>query len=66
MSRIGRMPIEIPKGVKVEVTGGTFVAEGPKGRVSQELIPGYSPGMPRNVFRNRLNGPFLQLLCSEL
>jgi len=41
MSRIGRMPIEIPKGVKVEVTGGAFVAEGPKGRVSQELIPGY-------------------------
>jgi large subunit ribosomal protein L6 len=35
------MPIAIPKGIKVEVTGGTFTAEGPKGRVSQELIPGY-------------------------
>lgn len=41
MSRIGRMPIAIPKGIKVEVNGGTFVAEGPKGRVSQELIPGF-------------------------
>jgi large subunit ribosomal protein L6 len=41
MSRIGRMPIEIPKGVKVEVAGGVFTAEGPKGKVSQALLPGY-------------------------
>ena len=41
MSRIGRMPIAIPKGVKVEVAGDKFTAEGPKGKVTQQLIPGY-------------------------
>ena len=41
MSRIGRMPIQIPKGVKVEVAGSVFTAEGPKGRVEQALIPGF-------------------------
>ncbi len=38
MSRVGRRPIEIPKGVKVEVSDGKFTAEGPKGQVSQELL----------------------------
>jgi len=41
MSRIGRMPIPIPKGTKVEVQEGLFVAEGPKGRVEQTLFPGF-------------------------
>ncbi len=41
MSRVGRRPIEVPKGVKVQVVDGVFTAEGPKGRVSQKLIPGY-------------------------
>jgi large subunit ribosomal protein L6 len=35
------MPIEVPKGVKVQVADGVFTAEGPKGRVSQKLIPGF-------------------------
>ena len=41
MSRIGRMPIPIPDGVKVQVTDGVFTAEGPKGRVQQVVLPGY-------------------------
>jgi large subunit ribosomal protein L6 len=41
MSRIGRMPIPIPQGTKVEVQDGVFVAEGPKGRVEQLLFPGF-------------------------
>lgn len=41
MSRIGRMPISIPKGTTVEVRDGVFVAEGPKGRVEQGLFPGF-------------------------
>ncbi|HEX4965734.1 MAG TPA: 50S ribosomal protein L6 [Thermoanaerobaculia bacterium] len=41
MSRIGRMPIPIPKGTKVEVRDGVFVAEGPKGRVEQALFPNF-------------------------
>ncbi len=41
MSRIGRMPIPVPQGTKIEVRDGLFVAEGPKGRVEQTLFPGY-------------------------
>ncbi len=41
MSRIGRMPIEIPKGVKIQVSDDVFTAQGPKGTVSQKLIPGF-------------------------
>lgn len=41
MSRIGRMPIPVPQGTKVEVRDGLFVAEGPKGRVEQTLFEGY-------------------------
>ena len=41
MSRIGRMPIPVPQGTKVQVQDGLFVAEGPKGRVEQTLFPGY-------------------------
>jgi large subunit ribosomal protein L6 len=34
MSRIGRKPVTIPKGVKVVVQGGELKAEGPKGKLS--------------------------------
>ena len=35
------MPIAVPKGTKVEVREGTFVAEGPRGRVEQALFAGF-------------------------
>jgi large subunit ribosomal protein L6 len=35
------MPIPVPKGTKIQVQDGLFVAEGPKGRVEQTLFPGY-------------------------
>lgn len=41
MSRIGRMPISVPQGTKVEIKDGLFLAEGPKGRVSQALFAGF-------------------------
>ncbi len=41
MSRIGKQPIPVPDGTKVAVEDGAFVAEGPKGRVSQSLFPGF-------------------------
>lgn len=41
MSRVGRKPIDVPSGVKVTVAGGMFTAEGPKGKVSQALLPGF-------------------------
>ncbi len=39
MSRIGHQPIQVPKGTKVEIKDGLFVAEGPNGRVSQAVSP---------------------------
>jgi len=41
MSRVGRKPIDIPKGVKLEVRGELLHAEGPKGKMTQKLIPGF-------------------------
>lgn len=37
MSRIGRQPIPLPKGVKYSVVGNTVVVEGPKGKVEQAI-----------------------------
>jgi len=37
MSRIGRMPITVPDGVKVHVTDGTVRVEGPKGKLARAL-----------------------------
>ncbi|MCZ6508313.1 MAG: 50S ribosomal protein L6 [Acidobacteria bacterium] len=39
MSRIGKEPISVPSGIKVGVEDGVFLAEGPKGKVSQALLP---------------------------
>jgi large subunit ribosomal protein L6 len=41
MSRIGRMPIAVPKGVTIEIVDGQFTAEGPKGKVTQKLLDGF-------------------------
>jgi len=37
MSRIGRMPITVPAGVKVNVVDGSLRVEGPKGKLAREL-----------------------------
>lgn len=40
MSRIGRKPISVPAGVKVEISAGAVEVEGPKGKLSVPLPPG--------------------------
>ena len=40
MSRIGKMPIPVVKGVKVSLAGDVFTAEGPKGKVSEKVLDG--------------------------
>jgi large subunit ribosomal protein L6 len=42
MSRIGRKPVSIPQGVKVQVEGNTVHAEGPKGKLAQPVPAGLS------------------------
>ncbi len=39
MSRIGKMPVEVPNGVNVALVGRTFSAKGPKGNLSLEIHP---------------------------
>jgi large subunit ribosomal protein L6 len=43
MSRIGKKPIPIPPGVKVQLDGMTVRAEGPKGTLSQLVPAGLTP-----------------------
>ena len=42
MSRVGKAPIKIQQGVKVEVKGSSVKVEGPKGKLSHELPKGIS------------------------
>lgn len=39
MSRIGKAPVQIPKGVKAAVEAGAFKVEGPLGKLEQRLHP---------------------------
>ena len=38
MSRVGNLPIPLPSGVTLEVTGGRVNVKGPKGTLSQALV----------------------------
>jgi large subunit ribosomal protein L6 len=39
MSRIGKMPVEVPKGVDFALQGQTVTAKGPKGNLTLEVHP---------------------------
>lgn len=39
MSRVGRQPLEVPKGVSVQVDGSIVTVKGPKGQLVQEIRP---------------------------
>ncbi|MGB3714698.1 MAG: 50S ribosomal protein L6 [Candidatus Promineifilaceae bacterium] len=39
MSRIGKMPIDLPKGVKVDIAGREVFVSGDKGKLSQSFHP---------------------------
>ena len=40
MSRVGRLPIEVPGGVDVEIKGSTVRVKGPKGELRQHIPTG--------------------------
>ena len=42
MSRIGKQPVVVPAGVKVQIEGATVRAEGPKGKLAQTVPTGLS------------------------
>ncbi|MBX4190037.1 50S ribosomal protein L6 [Candidatus Parcubacteria bacterium] len=39
MSKIGKKPIQVPKGVEIKLTENLISAKGPKGELSQEIYP---------------------------
>lgn len=49
MSRIGRMPIDIPAGVTVDLKGHSITVKGPKGELSRELHQDMEIAMEGNV-----------------
>jgi large subunit ribosomal protein L6 len=49
MSRIGKQPIAIPQGVKVQIDGRTIRAEGPKGKLAQSVPAGLAAKLESNV-----------------
>ena len=50
MSRIGKQPIVIPQGVKVQIEGRVIRAEGPKGKLAQPV----PSGMEAKIENDRL------------
>ena len=48
MSRIGKLPIEIPSGVTITVDQDTITATGPKGTLSQFTMPGITVAVEEN------------------
>jgi large subunit ribosomal protein L6 len=50
------MPITVPAGVKVSIADGVFVADGPRGKVSERLIDGIPVKIEDGVVRVSRNG----------
>jgi large subunit ribosomal protein L6 len=55
MSRIGKSPVQIPKGVKVAVESGTLKVEGPLGKLEQRLHPAVSIEVDQTAGRLQVN-----------
>jgi large subunit ribosomal protein L6 len=49
MSRVGKLPITVPKGVTVKVDGGKVAIEGPKGKVQHAIPPSISVAVQDGV-----------------
>ncbi len=49
MSRKGKQPIPVPKNVEVKVSGTNVSVKGPKGSLTQEIIPGIKVQLNNDV-----------------
>jgi len=49
MSRIGKKPIELPKGVEVKSTGDVVTVKGPKGTLTTAIVTGIGVSVENNV-----------------
>lgn len=50
LSRIGKLPIEIPSGVTITVDSGDVIVEGPKGKLTQFITPAVNVKVEDGVF----------------
>lgn len=57
MSRIGKKPVEIPKGVKVEIKGQTVKLTGPKGNMEMDCHPSIQLKLDESNAQILVNNP---------
>lgn len=50
MSRIGKLPVAVPQGVKGSVSGSVVSVEGPKGKLSYSIRPGVKVELAEGKF----------------
>lgn len=60
MSRIGKLPVALPSGVKGAVAGGVVSVEGPKGKLAFTIRPGISVELTDGKFVVSMTGTDLQ------
>ena len=51
MSRVGKAPIQLPKGVSVDIDGSTVAVKGPKGALTRTLHPDMAIAIEDGVLR---------------
>jgi large subunit ribosomal protein L6 len=56
MSRIGKLPVEIPEGVTVTIDGRNINVTGPKGELNQKLMPGFELEQKENRLELSVTG----------
>ena len=75
MSRIGKKPIPIPKGVTITVAAGAVEVQGPKGQLPQVIPPGLrsswrtgssSPARARDAKRRKFHGLARSLVANAV
>ena len=64
MSRIGRMPVEIPGGVQVDLNGSQVHVKGPKGELQRTFSPNIGIALENNqlVITRQSDAPFQRAL----
>lgn len=57
MSRLGKLPINLPSGVSAQVSGDLLTVKGPKGELMQKLLPEVTVTMADNVLQVSVDHP---------
>ncbi|MBU4332701.1 50S ribosomal protein L6 [Patescibacteria group bacterium] len=57
MSRVGKMPIEIPDGVSIDIKDNLIKVKGPKGELEQKIVRGVSIVLEDKVIKVRVEKP---------